>query len=1064
MFSKFFIARPIFATVLAVLMIIAGLMCLDTLPIAQYPDITPPTVMVRADYPGADAETVAKTVGVPIEQQVNGTEGMLYMSSDSGSDGSYMLTITFENGTDVDQAAVDVQNRISMATATLPSEVQQQGISVSKESSNQVLFCALETDRPDLYDALYLTNYAQINIIDPLSRVEGVGGAQAFGGGEYSMRVWLDPVRMRARGITPDQVLAAIRGQNIEVGSGSLGAEPQNEDAQFQFTLTSQGRLTTPEQFGDIVIRSDGTGILRLSDLGNVELGSDSYSQTARVNGETAALIGVQQLPGANAMDVAKASIAELDRLSQYFPEGIHYRVILNTTDFVRASIEEVVVTFVETTLIVMLVILIFLQNWRAVIIPMLTIPVSLIATFAVMKMMGFSLNTLSLFGMVLAIAIVVDDAIVVVEDCSRLLDEGKLDRKQAAVKAMRELTGPVVGEVLVLLSVFIPTAFVSGITGQLYKQFALTIAVSTAFSGFNALTLTPALCALFLKPRSQSEFFLYRWFNTGWSKIEGAYKYIISKMLERPLAAMLVFAAIAGAAIWGFLKLPQGYLPEEDNGYFMMAVQLPDGASLERTEKCTNSIVAEIRKEIPEVKDVMSINGDSFLGGGASSDAGTIFIVLKPWSERKGKEHDVENVMRRVQSIASRHQEAMTFCVNPPSIPGLGLSSGLQMQLLDISNLGPLEMEKAIQALKEQAAKDPRIAQITSLYQGSVPQYSIKIDRDKVSLLGLDLSDIYSTLSTYVGGTYANDFNEFGRTFQVTVGGTGSSRANPDDILKLSVASADGKMTPFSAFAEVVPSMGEPTVSRYNMYPTASITADLADGVSSSDGIKAMEQLVKKTLGTNYSYAWTGEAYQETQSGTTISFVFIFAIVMTILVLAAQYESWTSPIAVVLSMPVAILGTVVGCLFMDQSVSIYTQIGVILLLGMSAKNAILIVEYARDYRKAGLPIRQAALQGGYVRFRPIMMTALAFIFGVMPMMFATGAGAASRVEIGTAVVFGMVMNAIVGTLFVPNFWELMQRIQERYFNGLFRIRKQGGDSAPSPSGQPSGTDGKNPL
>lgn len=1038
MFSRFFILRPIFATVLALLMVIAGLMCLNSLPVAQYPDITPPTVMVTATYPGADAETVAKTVGVPIEQQVNGTEGMLYMSSSSGSDGSYMLTVTFENGTDVDQAAVDVQNRISMATATLPSEVQQQGISVSKRSSNQVLFCALETDRPDLYDALYLTNYAQINMVDPLSRVKGVGGAQAFGGGEYSMRVWLDPMLMRGRGITPAQVLDAIRSQSLQVGAGTLGAEPDAGNTPFQFTLTSQGRLSTPEEFGNIVIRSDDTGILRLKDLGNVELGSSSYTQTAKVNGQTAALIGIQQLPGANAMEVVSGALKELDRLSQYFPEGIHYRVILNTTDFVKASIDEVMVTFIETSLIVMLVILLFLQNWRAVIIPMLTIPVSLIATFAVMKIMGFTLNTLSLFGMVLAIAIVVDDAIVVVEDCSRLLDQGKIDRKQAAIKAMKELTGPVVGEVLVLLSVFIPTAFVSGITGSLYKQFALTIAVSTAFSGFNALTLTPALCALFLKPRGETKFFIYRWFNKGWGKLESGYKSLIGKMLDRPAVSLMIFLAIAGAGVYGYLKLPTSYLPEEDNGYFMMAAQLPTGASLERTEKFTDTLVKDIMAEVPEVKDVMSVNGDSFLGGGASSDGATLFVVLKPWSERKGKGQDVESVMARVQAIAGRHQEGMTFCVNPPSIPGLGLSSGLQMQLLDISNLGATEMKKAIDALKDAAAKDPRIAQLTSLYQGTTPQYSVKIDRDKVSLLGLNLSAIYSTLSTYAGGSYANDFNEFGRTFQVTVGGDGLSRDNADDILNLSVADNEGNMVPFSTFATVEPTMGEPTVSRYNMYQTASVTATVAPGTSTSEGIAAMERLVKNTLGANYSYAWTGEAYQQTQSGTTISFVFIFAIVMTIMVLAAQYESWTDPIAVVLSMPVAILGTALGCLLMGQSVSIYTQIGIILLLGMSAKNAILIVEYAMDYRKQGLSIREAALQGGYVRFRPIMMTALAFVFGVMPMMFATGAGAGSRVEIGTAVVFGMAMNAIIGTLFVPNFWELMQTVQEKYLNRMF--------------------------
>ncbi len=1058
MFSRFFITRPIFATVLAVLMILAGLMCLDKLPVAQYPDITPPTVMVTADYPGVDAETVARTVGVPIEQQVNGTEGMLYMSSSSGADGSYMLTITFENGTDVDQAAVDVQNRISEADATLPSAVKQQGVSVSKRSSNQVLFLALESDDPKMYDALYLTNYAQLNLIDPLSRVKGVGNAQAFGGGEYSMRVWLDPMKMRARGITPAEVLAAVRGQNMEVGAGTLGSGPDAGDTQFQFTLTSKGQLSTPEEFGSIIIRKDGTGILHLRDLGEVQLGSDSYTTSAKVNGGEAALIGIQQLPGANAMDVAEGSIKELDRLAQYFPQGVHYRILLNTTDYVKASIDDVVVTFIETTLIVMLVILLFLQNWRAVIIPMLTIPVSLIATFAVMKLMGFSLNTLSLFGMVLAIAIVVDDAIVVVEDCSRLLDKGELNRKQAAVRAMKELTGPVVGEVLVLLSVFIPTAFVSGITGKLYRQFALTIAVSTAFSGFNALTLTPALCALFLRPKGETRFFLYRWFNALWNRFEALYHKVISVMLAHTVVSLFVFLGITGVAFWAFMKVPSSYLPEEDNGYFMMAVQLPDGASLERTEQYTQTLVKEIKAKVPEVKDIMSINGMSFLGGGSSSNGGTLFVVLKPWNERKGKAHSVESVMARVQRLAAAHPQAMTFCVNPPSIPGLGVSSGLQMQLLDINNLGPQQMQKAIAALQEAAAKDDRIAQLTSLYQGTVPQYAVKVDREKVSLLGLDLSEIYSTLSTYVGGSYANDFVEFGRTFQVTVGTLGSSRIDPDDILNLSVRNAQGGMTPFGAFAEVVPSFGEPTVSRYNMYSTASVTATPAPGVSSSEGIEAMEQLVKDTLGQNYSFAWTGVAYQETQSGTTISFVFIFAIVMTILVLAAQYESWTDPIAVVLSMPVAILGTVLGCLFMGQDVSIYTQIGIILLLGMSAKNAILIVEYAMDYRKAGMDITQAALQGGTVRFRPIMMTALAFVFGVMPMMFATGAGAQSRIEIGTAVVFGMAMNAFIGTLFVPVFWKFMQTIQEKYLDGLFRLKKT--SPAPAPAEQSAAPEG----
>ena len=1048
MFSKFFIDRPIFATVIALIMVFAGILCVRTLPIAQYPDITPPTVMVSASYPGANASTVARTVGVPIEEQVNGVEGMLYMSSNSGSDGSYSLTITFENGTDIDEAAVEVQNRISLANAQLPGEVTQQGVSVSKRSSNNVLFLALRGDST-LYDALYLTNYAQLHITDPLSRVKGVGNVMAFGSGEYSMRVWLNPEAMRARGLNPADVTAAIRAQNIEVGVGSVGNPPGDGNVDFAYTLTSQGRLVTPEQFGDIILRQGPDGVLRLKDVARIELGSQDYSAISKVNGQSVALIGVEQFPGANALDVAKGALAEMDRLQEYFPEGVSYEVVLNSTDYVKESIDDVVVTFVETSLIVMIVILLFLQNWRAVVIPMLTIPVSLIATFAVMKIMGFSLNTLSLFGMVLAIAIVVDDAIVVVEDCSRLVDRGDISRKAAATKAMRELTGPVVGEVLVLLSVFVPTAFVSGITGALYKQFALTIAVSTAFSGFNALTLTPALCALFLNPRKPTKNVIYKTFNKGYDKTLHCYDRIISAMLRRPLISMTTFLVIAGVAIWGFMKWPTSYIPEEDMGYFMSSVQLPTGASLERTQKVVDEFAAELKKN-PYVKDVMTVAGFSFMGGGAASNQGSAFVVLKPWKER-GRKGSIDKVLAYADEVASKIQSGYIFSINPPAIPGLGVSSGLEMQLLDINSLGPEAMVNAIATVREAAARDPRIAQITSLYEGVVPQYDVKIDRDRVEMLGLDLSDVYSVLSSYMGGGYANDFIDFNRTYQVRVQADGAARATVTDLSNLSVRNADGGMVPFYTFADISPVMGEPTVNRYNMYTTASLTATPSKGTSSSEGIKAMEQIVNDTLGKNYSYAWTGIAYQETQAGTTISFVFIFAIVMTILVLSAQYESWTDPIAVVLSMPIAILGTILGCILMQQTISIYTQIGLILLLGMSAKNAILIVEYAMDFRKSGIGITRSAHDAGVIRFRPIMMTALAFVFGVMPMMFASGAGANSRIELGTAVVFGMALNALVGTLFVPNFWELMQRVSERYLSGLFKDPNAGKTGAPDP-------------
>ena len=1039
MFSKFFITRPIFATVLAILMILAGLLTFNSLPVAQYPDITPPTVFVSASYPGADAQTVAEAVGVPIEQQVNGVENMMYMSSSSGNDGSYSLEITFENGTDLDMAAVKVQNRVAQAEPVLPNAVKEQGVNVMSRSSDIILFVALESDDPERYDGLYLTNYAQLSIVDELSRLDGVGQVSAFGSGNYSMRVWLDPEKMRVRGVTPEDVSAAIASQNMEVSAGSVGAPPTATGQQFEYTLTAQGRLSNASEFGNIVIRTGSDGaILRLKDIARVDLGSDSYSMISHVSGENAGLIGIYQLPGANAMKVAANVEKKLEDLKQYFPEGVDYRIILNTTDFVSASIDEVIVTFFETTLIVMLVILLFLQNWRAVIIPMITIPVSLIATLAVMKAMGFSLNTLTLFGLVLAIAIVVDDAIVVVEDVSRILDKGGVTPTQAAEQAMKELQGPVIGEVLVLLSVFIPTAFISGITGQLYKQFALTIAVSTAFSGFNALTFTPAMCALFLKPDTgQPKFFLFRWFNTAFEKVRNVYNKTVGKLLARPVMAMVIFAALATLAFWGFMRWPTSYVPSEDMGYFMTSIQLPTGASIERTDSIVCRLSDKI-KDLPQVKDVISVTGNSFLGGGASSNLGSMFVVLKPWKDRKGKDNGVDAVIAEVDRIAAQEQEAVVFSVNPPSIPGLGTSSGLEMQLLDINNLGAKEIAQTVEEIEKAAAKYPELKQITSLYQGEVPQYRLKVDRDKVKLYGLTMEGVYSTLSTFMGSDYVNDFVKFGRTYEVLVSGTPEARSKVEGVLDLAVRNSSGDMVPFSSFGSVDEVMGQPTVNRYNMYTTASVTGTLNANVSSSAGIKAMEEIMKNTVGPSFGYAWTGEALQETQSGTTITMTLLFAVIITILVLSAQYESWTDPIAVVATTPTAVLGAIIGCIFLNQSISIYTQIGIILLLGMAAKNAILIVEYAMDYRKSGQPIRQAAASAGNVRLRPILMTALAFVFGVMPMLFATGAGAASRLSLGTAVVFGMAVNAILGTLFVPSFWELLQKFRERYLSKIF--------------------------
>lgn len=1041
MFSKFFINRPIFATVLAILMVLAGLLTLKSLPVAQFPDITPPTVFISATYPGADAQTVAETVGVPIEEQVNGVDGMMYMSSSSGSDGSYSLQITFENGTDLDMTAVKVQNRLSQAEPVLPTPVKQQGVNVMSRSSNIILFIALEGDDPERYDGLYLTNYANINLVDELSRIDGVGSVSAFGSGSYSMRVWLDPEKMRVRGITPADVEAAIQSQNMEVSAGSVGANPSPSTTAFEYTIQARGRLTDAQQFGNIVIRTEPNGaILRLNDIATVDLGSQSYSVASNVSGHQAGLIGVYQLPDANAMKVADAVKARLAELKEYFPQGVDYRIILDTTDFVSASIDELLVTFLETTLIVMLVIMLFLQSWRAVIIPMITIPVSLIATFAVMKLMGFSLNTLTLFGLVLAIAIVVDDAIVVVEDCSRILDQGKLSPKEAATQAMKELQGPVIGEVLVLLSVFIPTAFISGITGQLYKQFALTIAVSTAFSGFNALTFTPAMCSLFLKPSNPGKkpFVLFRWFNSGFDRFKNFYNSGVGFLLRKPMMALVIFLVLCGGAFWGFMRWPRSYVPSEDMGYFMTSVQLPAGASLQRTDSIVSKLTSEICK-IPSVKDVMAVSGMSMLGGGNSSNVGTLFIVLEPWKDRQAKNESLDHIMQQVDAAGNNIQEAIVFSVNPPAIPGLGVSGGLEMQLLDINNLGPTEIANAIRTIQDEAAKYPELKQVTSMYQAEVPQMGLNIDREKAKSYNLTLEQIYATLSAFMGTAYVNDFVKFGRTYQVLLSGAQQSRSNAEEILKLTVRNSDGDMVPFSSFASIEEKPGQSEVQRYNMYTTAAITADVAPHVSSQRGISIMENIVKEKLGQRFSYAWTGEALQETQAGTTITMTLLFAVIITILVLAAQYESWTDPVAVVITTPTAILGAIIGCMLFRQSVSIYTQIGIILLLGMAAKNAILIVEYAMDYRKAGQPIRQAALSTGEVRLRPILMTALAFVFGVMPMLFATGAGANSRIALGCAVVFGMAVNAILGTLFVPGFWELLQQLKEKYLSKVFK-------------------------
>ena len=940
MFSKFFIERPIFATVLALLIIVAGLVTLRMLPIEQYPDITPPTVQVNAVYPGANAETVAQTVGIPVEQQVNGVEGMMYMSSTSSASGAYSLTVTFEVGTDIDMATVMVQNRVSVALNSLPEAVKQQGVTVQKKSSNIVMMLTLGGD--SIYDGLYLANYANLNLVDQLTRVPGVGAVNVMGAGDYSMRIWLDPEAMRIRGLSADQVYAAIQAQNMEVSAGNIG-QPfgRSGNNAFQYTLNVKGRLTTPDEFGEIILRvEDGGRILRLKDVARIELGSQKYNVVSRLEGKPTAGIAVYQLPGSNSLDVAKGVKARMEELAEAFPKGIQYQVTLDTTEVVHDSINEVMKTFIEATILVVLVMFFFLQSWRAVLIPCITIPVSLIGTLAVMAALGFSINTLTLFGLVLAIAIVVDDAIVVVENVTRLLDEAEakgeqIDMRKITEVAMSEITGPIIGVMLVLLAVFLPTTLIGGIQGQLYKQFALTIAASTVLSGLNSLTLSPALCAILLKPTPKQKSKLFLGFDRFNDWMQRTFNRSVKWLLARPVVAMSSFVVLSAIAFLLFVKWPTTFMPEEDDGYFIVSVQLPAASSLERTEAVGKQIDA-ILKQYSEIKTFLGVNGFSVMGGGELPNAATYFVVLKNWKERPGKEHSAQAVVDRFNRQAyGMVQEAQVFGIIPPVIPGMGNTGGLQFELEDRKSLGSEELQKAVNTLLAEYRTEPAIASLSSMYQADVPQYYLNINRDKVQLLDLNLNQVFAALSYYLGQAYVNDFVEFGRIYQVKLGAGEDAQKYIDDVLKLSVENSKGEMVPFNTFMQVEQVLGMDQVSRYNMYQSASVTANVAPGRSSGETIEAVGSLIRNQLGNEFGYEWTSVAYQETEASGSTALVLVMALLVAYLVLAAQYESWTSPVAAVMGLPIAILGAMLGCWIMGEPVSIYTEIGIVLLIAL---------------------------------------------------------------------------------------------------------------------------------
>lgn len=1031
--SHFFINRPIFSAVIALIIVLAGAVSLTGLPIAQYPELAPPTVQVTTAYPGANAQVIADTVASPIEQQINGVEGMIYMSSTSTNSGTYTCTVSFETGTDADMAAVLVQNRVAIAMASLPQEVKNIGVTTKKRSNSIVLMVTL-TSPEKTYDKYYLSNYITLRLKDEISRIPGVGDVSAFGAGDYSMRIWLDPDLLRARDLTTSDVENALREQNVQVAAGQIGAPPAPSGQAFQYTINTLGRLSDPEEFGNIIVkRADGGKLTRVKDVATVEMKSKDYSFNSKLNGEDNAMMMIYQLPGANAIDLKKQIAAKMEVLSKSFPQDLEYQIPFDTTLFVEEAIAEVEETLWIAIVLVLIVIFIFLQDWRATLIPVITIPVSLIGTFAAMSMIGFSINMITLFGIVLAIGIVVDDAIVVVENTMRNIDEHKMSAKEGALAAMDEVTGPIVATTLVLLAVFIPTAFLGGITGQLYRQFALTIAASTFFSSINALTLSPALCAIILRPTPEKKFIFFRWFDTLFDKSRNGYEAIVRVMVRRSLFTMILFAGIAVAAWNGFTGLPTGFIPTEDQGYAMYAVQLPDAASLERTQAVVDDIEAALAK-MEGVKDYISVTGYSLLDGAGMSNGAALWVIFEDFEERIPAGHDLKNMLGKMAMAGSHIQEAMIMQFPPPPISGIGNAGGFQLQVEDVAGVGFPALQEITFDLSSEAMATPSIASAFSTFRASVPQLFADIDRTKAKTMNIDLSEIFGSMQAFLGAAYVNDFNKFNRTFQVNIQAKDDARAKVEDIARLQIRSRDGNMVPLGTLLSVEEILGPAIITRYNMYPTATLTGAPAPGFSSGESMLAMEQVAANVLPNSMGSEWTGMSYQEKNAGNPGP-VFAICIVLVYLVLCAQYESWSISIGVILAVPLALLGTVVALMVRHMDNNVYTQIGIVLLIALACKNAILIIEFAVEAReKKGMSIFDAAMDAAKLRFRPILMTSFAFILGVYPLVIASGAGGASRQALGTAVFGGMIAATFLAVLFVPVFYKVIQGSSERFF------------------------------